>query len=118
MNECLQLPESPAGVTGTVCPRSALRLLTPSALLAPAAPNEPKNQRKLCAKYARYQREISAKKPKYLLKLSFLFCDFIMLYFSKNLLTSISSIFPIGFPNRTGKPLDNIREISAKLARN
>jgi hypothetical protein len=41
-----------------------------------------------------------------------------MLYFSKNLLASASSIFQIGFPNRTGKPLNHIREFSAKPARN
>jgi hypothetical protein len=110
MNECLQLPESPAGVTGTVCPRSALRLLTPQRSSGPGGP-------KRTEKSAKTLREISAKKPKYLLKLSFLLCYFIMLYFSKNLLASVSSIFQIDFPNRTGKPLDNIREFSAKLPR-
>jgi hypothetical protein len=92
----------------------------PSALTPPALfwPRRPQTNRKISENFARNYRETSAKLPKYLPNLSFLLCVFNMLYFSKNLLTSASSIFQIGFPNRTGKPLNHIREFSAKPARN
>ena len=110
MNECLQLPESPAGVTGTVCPRSALGLLTPQRSSGPGGP-------KRTEKSAKTLREIIAKlRDREITEIfaQLIFIIVINMLISQKFSHLYHRIFPIGFPNRTGKPLNHIREFSAK----